>query len=280
MKKVIGIFSLFLLVFVLGGCSYKTIKDQVNDTNKNIVVQAKTVNVSAFYNGDDGFSLSISSGNNSTCIWTYEGGSASVPYSITTNANTATEKHSITFGSGTRDLYSNFKVSCFDDFGNQYVGVFPEPNYSDKTKKISLNTEQVTNSKYVKVAMLSDRMDSEIRLIGNLVKPGEKIALYDYNLDETANGVSLYEKNGGWLLKQEYYCSKNISSQVENVSKKTGVTYYKGDFDLVSLEDFKNYLSQNNANCIQVLNLERSGETKKVLAYGLEADGMIIWKNR
>lgn len=151
---------------------------------------------------------------------------------------------------------------------------------SNETSKDSINTAQLSTSRYEKVALLSDRMDSEIRLIGDLVKPGEKIALYDYNLDETANGISLYEKNGGWLLKQEYYCSKNISSQVENISKKTGVTYYKGDFDLVSLDDFKNYLSQNNANCIQVLDLERSGKTKKVLAYGLEADGMVIWKNR
>ena len=129
MKKTMGIFSLFLLVFVLGGCSYNISKDQTSNTDKNIAVQAKTVDVGTFYNGEDGFSLSIPSGNSSTCIWTYEGGSASVPYSITTNANTATEKHIITFASGTRDSYANFKVSCVDDFGGQYIGIFPEPKY-------------------------------------------------------------------------------------------------------------------------------------------------------
>lgn len=129
MKKVIKFFSLFLLVFILGGCSYKIVKDQTSNTDKKIAVQVKIVDVNTFYNGEDGFSLSIPSGNDSTCIWTYEGGSASVPYSITTNANTATEKHIITFVSGTRDSYANFKVSCVDDFGGQYIGIFPEPKY-------------------------------------------------------------------------------------------------------------------------------------------------------
>ncbi len=137
----------------------------------------------------------------------------------------------------------------------------------------------VKNPSYVKIGMLSDRMDSEIRLIGDLVKPGEKIAMYEHNLTG-AEGESLYDKNGGWLLKQEYYCSKNISNKVEEISKKTGVAYYKGNLNLVSLEDFKSYLSQNNANCVQVLDLQRSGETKKVLSWGLEADDMAIWKNR
>jgi hypothetical protein len=142
------------------------------------------------------------------------------------------------------------------------------------------NYKIVKNPTYIKVGMLSDRMDSEIRLIGDLVKPGEKIAVFEHNLYETANGESLYEKNGGFLLKQEYYCSKNISSQVEEISKKTGVFYYKGDYNLISLEDFKKYLLQNNANCVEVLDLERSGDTKKVLSWGLEADDMAIWKSR
>ncbi len=129
MKKVIKVFSLFLLILVLGGCSYKIVKDQTSDTNKNIVVQANVVDVNTFYDGEDGFSLSIPTGNSSTCIWTYEGGSASIPYSITTNASTAVEKHTISFVAKTRDSYANFKVSCVDDFGSRYIGVFPEQEH-------------------------------------------------------------------------------------------------------------------------------------------------------
>mgnify|MGYP001594391235 FL=1 len=135
--------------------------------------------------------------------------------------------------------------------------------------------------KYTKVGMLSDRMNSEIGLIGNLVTPEEKIAMYEHNLYESYNGSSLYDKNGGWLLKQEYYCAKNVSTHVEEISTKTGVNYYKGNTGLVSLEDFKKYLTQNNAGCIQVLDLdsvEHFGNVKKALSWGLEADDMAVWQ--
>jgi len=89
-----------------------------------------------------------------------------------------------------------------------------------------------------------------------------------------------YNQNGGWLLRQEYYCSKNISSKVEEISAKTEINYYKGNLDLVSLSDFKNYLAQNSALCVQVLGLdnpERYGNVKKALSWGLEADDMAVW---
>jgi hypothetical protein len=87
----------------------------------NTQVKATTVQVSEFYNGQDGYSLSIPSGNNSTCVWTWVDGSAAIPYSKTTYANSATEKHTIEIS----DTAEDWKVSCTDDFGNQYVGVFP-----------------------------------------------------------------------------------------------------------------------------------------------------------
>lgn len=82
---------------------------------------AASVQVTKFYDGRDGYSVSIPGGNSSTCIWTYEGGSAAVPYSETTEARTATEKHTIH-----DDGYSNWKVTCVDDFGNNYVGIFSQ----------------------------------------------------------------------------------------------------------------------------------------------------------
>jgi len=86
----------------------------------NVESTSTTVQVSQFYNGQDGYSLSIPSGNRSTCVWTYAAGSGDIPYSKTTYAQTATEKHIINFS----DEY-DFKVTCIDDFGNQYIGIFP-----------------------------------------------------------------------------------------------------------------------------------------------------------
>ncbi|MDP3769875.1 MAG: hypothetical protein Q8R40_02985 [bacterium] len=130
--------------------------------------------------------------------------------------------------------------------------------------------------KYAKVGMLSDRVDNQIHLIGSLVQPEERIGVYEGNVHG-----SDYSHNGGWLLLQEYYCSKDISSKVEEISSKTGVNSYKGNLDLVSLSEFKNYLVQNNAICVQVLGLDnpqRYGNVKKVLSYGLEADDMAVWQ--
>jgi len=96
--------------------------DPTIDVKSDTKVNATIVKVATFYNGQDGYSLSIPSGNKSTCIWNYEGGSADIPYMKTTNANSATEKHTIMIYGGNY----NYKVNCFDDFGNQYVGVFPK----------------------------------------------------------------------------------------------------------------------------------------------------------
>jgi len=76
-----------------------------------------------------------------------------------------------------------------------------------------------------------------------LAKPEEKIAVYEHNLygvnkgetihDEYGNyfykGQSFYSLGGDFLLKQKYYCAKNISAHVEEISQITGVFYYKGN---------------------------------------------------
>lgn len=145
---------------------------------------------------------------------------------------------------------------------------------------ISSSIDDAQLPKYSSVGMLSERMDDKIRLIGELVKSDEKVAVYEHNLYGTYNGKSFYSGNGGWLLKQEYYCAKNISNKVEEISAKTGVNYYKGDLDLVQLNEFKKYLSQNNANCVSVnsYNPLDNSETRKKLMWGLEADDMVVWK--
>jgi hypothetical protein len=87
----------------------------------NTEVKATTGQVPTFYNGQDGYSVSIPSGNNSTCIWTWVDGNAAIPYTTTTYANSAAEKHTIEIS----NTASNWEVTCVDDFGNRYVGIFP-----------------------------------------------------------------------------------------------------------------------------------------------------------
>lgn len=120
------IWLIIVLVVVVGGAFYwlGSESDSSNptiDVETNTKVAATTVQVGTFYDGKDGYSLSIPSGNSSTCIWNYTGGNAAIPYSETTYARSATEKHTIY----SYDYY-DWKVNCLDDFGNQYVGVFPQ----------------------------------------------------------------------------------------------------------------------------------------------------------
>ena len=117
---------LALLPLILGVVFYfhskPVSKNPTVDVKTNTQIKATTVQVGTFYNGKDGYSIAIPSGNNSTCIWNWEGGSGRIPYSTTTQANTATEKHTVTYDKGS---FYNYKVTCIDDFGNQYVGLFP-----------------------------------------------------------------------------------------------------------------------------------------------------------
>ncbi len=118
MRIVTMVFLLIIGAYYFGGLSKKDSDNFKQKTN----IEVTSVQVTKFYNGEWGYSLSIPSGNESTCIWTGTGGNAAIPWSETTHANTANEKHTIL-----RDLTINydFKVSCTDDFGNQYVGIFP-----------------------------------------------------------------------------------------------------------------------------------------------------------
>lgn len=120
-------FYAVIIILVLIAIIYYSNKKEISnnptiDVKPNTEVQVTTIKVAKFYDGQDGYSISIPSGNSSTCVWNWEGGNAAVPYSKTTYANTATEKHTVTYYSGSE---YNYKVNCFDDFGNQYTGIFP-----------------------------------------------------------------------------------------------------------------------------------------------------------
>jgi len=62
---------------------------------------------------------------NSTCIWTYAGGNHVVPYSETTTSETPRAHVLGPFDDGS-NLY-DFAVTCVDEFGRKFQGVFP-PN--------------------------------------------------------------------------------------------------------------------------------------------------------
>ena len=105
-----------LLVILPFICVPVIAKDKTGKTSK--------VKVGKFYDGQDGYFLSIPTGNQSRCIWVWAGGSARVPDMQVTSARTATEKHAIRFPEMS-GLY-DFKVYCVDDFGNLYEGSFPK----------------------------------------------------------------------------------------------------------------------------------------------------------
>lgn len=135
--------------------------------------------------------------------------------------------------------------------------------------------------KYRKIGMLSSRMTDSVQLIGNLVRPNEKIAVYEHNLYGSYLGKNFYDGNGGWLLKQQYYCATNISNHIEEISQITGVKNYKGNSELVSLDEFKAYLVDQDANCVENLRLEPVnflGNIQNTLTWGLEADDMAVWQ--
>lgn len=152
MNKIIKILSFAILIFTLSGCSYKITKE-ANETIKDPTITIKTdtkidatiVNVGKFYDDKDGFSISILSGNKSTCIWTYNAGSGRIPNSIITNAITSTEKHTISVFGDEEDL----KVICVDDFGNNYKGIFPEPDYKNIPANNEANQENLQLDKSV-----------------------------------------------------------------------------------------------------------------------------------
>ena len=68
------------------------------------------------------FYLTVPRGNKSTCTWTWIEGSGAIPYSQTTYA-LAGQQHTITIAGVEGSTVDDFKVTCVDDFGDQYIGV-------------------------------------------------------------------------------------------------------------------------------------------------------------
>ncbi|NBD73909.1 hypothetical protein GVX82_02620 [Patescibacteria group bacterium] len=99
--------------------SNQAVNNPTFDVKTGSSVKAANVSVGTFYDGKEGYSVSIPSGNTSTCLWNYTDGNAAIPYLETTNARSATEKHTIYSYTGW-----DWQVLCADDFGNYYTGTF------------------------------------------------------------------------------------------------------------------------------------------------------------
>lgn len=130
---------------------------------------------------------------------------------------------------------------------------------------------------YKQTGHLNIRFDSQLKHISSHVYSGEKIGLSEYEVSSNYT----YSKNGGWLLDQPYFCANDVYKYVKEMSEESGVNYYKGDLNLVSEQEFVNYLRSVDAKCIQVLDMNNKnlyGSVNKALSWGLEAEGMKIFK--
>jgi len=85
--------------------------------------------------------VDVPTGNNSTCVWRYTDGSASVPYSYTTEANTKSEKHSIEIVG----IFDNASVLCTDDWDNTYYAKFQSNPTPTDVQPLSSEQEKELN---------------------------------------------------------------------------------------------------------------------------------------
>lgn len=101
--------------------SNQTVNNPTFDVKTDSSVKVSNIYVTTFYDGKEGYSISIPSGNTSTCLWTYTAGTAAAPNLDVTSAKSALEKH-------THYFYGewDWQVLCADDFGNYYTGTFPK----------------------------------------------------------------------------------------------------------------------------------------------------------
>lgn len=99
--------------------------------------------------------------------------------------------------------------------------------------------------RYTKVCKFSDRVDSQLRLIGDLMQPNEK---YNYREEDILN-----HNDEEYLKKksQRIFCAKNISFLIDEISNKTKVYKY-GYNGILSKIEFAKELEKQNAQFIEV----------------------------
>ncbi len=112
MRKTILISIAIISILVLGNGLYAYLNNPTN---------TRRISVSKFYDSKDGYYLVIPTGDTSTCKWNYLSGNSEMLHNETTEARIAIDKHIIYIN----DRY-NWTVTCDDNLGNHYNGIFPE----------------------------------------------------------------------------------------------------------------------------------------------------------
>ena len=101
---------------------------------------------------------------------------------------------------------------------------------------------------YTKVCKFSDRVDSQLRIIGDLMQPNEIYA--DKEVDIYC--LNHYDENYFKNNSQRYFCAKNISFLIDEISDKTKVYNYLGYSGILSKIEFAKELVKQNAQYITV----------------------------
>ena len=142
-------------------------------------------------------------------------------------------------------------------------------------------------TQYHKVGLLVDRMGTELQLLGDLIRPGEIVAPDERVLEFLLRNKSESLHKYSFSNLSGLYCSKNISAHVEEVSARTGANYYSRGFifgegwGFISLQEFKNFLVQNNAYCLEFINAIDNSipEVRNAIARGEEpaTNSTLLW---
>lgn len=102
--------------------------------------------------------------------------------------------------------------------------------------------------RYTKVCKFSDRVDSQLRIIEDLMLPNEIYA--DHEVD--IFGLNHYDENHFKKNSQRIFFAKNISFLIDEISDKTKVYNYLGYSGILSKIEFEKELVKQNAKFISV----------------------------
>lgn len=120
----------------------------------------------------------------------------------------------------------------------------------------------VYTPKYKNVGPLSERITPELKTIGDLLTQGDKIGIMD-----PQRGLNLLVND---YVLNDIYCSTDLSRYVAKIANERSINnlylsdslniIIKKDRKNVSVNEFSNYLTQNDVNCLTVDTYTESGK--------------------
>lgn len=112
-------------------------------------------------------------------------------------------------------------------------------------KKITKNYQY---PKYTKICNLSDRLDSKIRLVGELINPNEICSSYEEDLYNR----NLYYDYDQMKKIEDVYCSKNIFSQIDELQSITNVYHFDAQNYNIPKNEFITYITLKHYQFISI----------------------------